>query len=214
MKTEVEHETGITGVNVALDGDRVLVRCPYNTRFISGAKKLAGKWVPNDKLWAFSNRHQDLVRDLCRKWFGTDGTTVPDLVDVQITFPAGRSVDAGPVAVFGRVVARASGRGSTVRLGTGVVLVEGSAFIQSNYKGWRTIVSEGSIARMQGVPRPLITSELPMGVKVSIIERLATTDEVSRLRAERTQLISRLEAIDAALAAHCMQPATTTAATQ
>lgn len=148
MKTEVDQATGITGVNVALDADRVLVRCPYNTRFIASAKKLAGKWLPNDKLWAFSNRHEDLVRDLCCKWFGTDGTTVPELVDVQITFPAGRSVDAGPVAVFGRVIARASGRGTTARLGAGVVLIEGNAFIHSNYKGWRTIVSEGSIAEV------------------------------------------------------------------
>lgn len=178
---------------------KILVQCPYNTRFIVGAKRLAGKWLPDDKVWSFSTQHEELVRALCQKWFGTDGIIPADLVEVQITFPRARSEDEGPVTIFGRVVARARGRDSIARLGEGVVFVEGKAFSRGDHKGWRTIVGEGSVVRMSGVPRALAESEVPPGVEVSIIGP-ASQDETARLQAERVRLVERIAEIDAAIA--------------
>lgn len=111
MTVDPDQTAGSNDVTIVLSGDRILARCPYNLKFILGAKRLAGKWLSEDKVWTFSTQHEDLVRGLCNQWFGTDGTSPPDLVDVQITFLQRRSEHEGPVTAFGRVVARARGRG-------------------------------------------------------------------------------------------------------
>jgi hypothetical protein len=181
---------------------KILVQCPYNTKFILDAKRLAGKWLSDDKVWSFSTLHEQLVRDLCHKWFGTDGTVPPDLVDVQITFSRARSENEGPVTLYGRVVASARGPDSAARLGEGVVFVEGKAFSRGDHKGWRTIVGEASVVRMTGIPRALAMSKAPPEVDVSIIEQAKPADETARLQAERLRLVARIAEIDAAMAQH------------
>ena len=209
-KPELDRNSNVTEVSIVV-AKKILVHCPYNTKFILGAKKLAGKWLPYDKAWSFSTQHEDLVRALCHKWFGTDGTVPPDLVDVQITFRQARSEDEGPVTIFGRVVARARGRDTTARLGEGVVFVEGKAFSRGDHKGWRTIVGEGSVVRMTGVPRALAVSEVPTGVDVSIIKPATSADETAGLQAERLRLMARVAEIDATLAQrHSRIPVTCT----
>lgn len=189
---------GGTEVSVTNDA-RILVRCGYNTKFILSAKRLAGRWLPEEKLWAFSAQHERLVRDLCVRWFGTDGTTPPDLVDVRIAFPKAKSQHEGPVTIFGRIVASARSRNSTARLGEGVVFVEGQAFSNGDHKGWRTVVGEGSVVHMSGVPRALAVAEAPTGVVVTIIEREGPVDKSIRLQAERDRLVARIAEIDAAM---------------
>lgn len=199
MKLELDQNSNTTEMTIVV-AKKILVQCPYNTKFILGAKKLAGKWLPYDKAWSFSTQHEDLVRALCHKWFGTDGTVPPDLVDVQITFREARSEDEGPVTIFGRVVARAHGRDTTARLGERVVFVEGKAFSRGDHKGWRTIVGEGSLVRMTGVPRALAGSQVLSGIDVSIIEPATSLDKTARLQAERLRLAARIAEIDATLA--------------
>ena len=200
-KPELDQNSSVTAVTIVV-AKKILVHCPYNTKFILGAKKLAGKWLPDEKAWSFSTQHEDLVRALCHKWFGTDGTVPPDLVDVQIAYREARSEEEGPVTIFGRVVARARGRDTTARLGEGVVFVEGKTFSRGDHKGWRTIVGEGSVVRMTGVPRALAASQVPSGIEVSIIEPATSLDKTARLQAERLRLVARIAEIDAAITGH------------
>ena len=79
-KSDLDQTSSATEVNIVSD-KKVLVQCPYNTKFILGAKRLTGKWLPAEMFWSFSIQHEKLVRALCHKWFGTDGTIPADLVD-------------------------------------------------------------------------------------------------------------------------------------
>jgi hypothetical protein len=151
---------------------RILVRCPYNTRFTVGAKVLGGQWQRHDRLWVFPGENERWVRMLCDDWFGTDGSSPPDLVDVHITFNEAQSQRGGEVTVFGRVVANiAYGRPAKIRLGEGVTFVRGHASIESEGIGQRTVVAAGSVVRMVAVPRALAEEQAPPGIEVSIIER-------------------------------------------
>lgn len=153
---------------------RILVRCPYNTRFKVGAKVLGGQWQRHDRLWVFPGENERWVRMLCDDWFGTDGSSPPDLVDVHITFNEAQSQRGGEVTVFGRVVANvAYGRPAKIRLGEGVTFVLGQASIESEGIDQRTVVAAGSVVRMVAVPRALAEEQAPPGIEVSIIERPA-----------------------------------------
>ena len=150
---------------------RILIRCPYNTRFKLGARVLGGEWQAQDRLWVFPGENERWVRLLCHDWFGTDGSSPPDLVDVQITFNDAQSNLGREVAIFGRVVANVYGRPAKIRLGEGVVFVQGHAFIESEGLHQRTVVAAGSVVRMAAVPRALAQEQAPPGIEVSIIER-------------------------------------------
>ena len=93
------------------------------------------------------------------------------MTDVEVTFPQARSENEGPVTIFGRVVARAYGRDSAARIGEGVVFVKGKAFSRCDHKGWRTVVGEGSVVRMGGVPRDLVVPGLPPGGRCPSLSR-------------------------------------------
>lgn len=150
---------------------RVLVRCPYNTRFRLGARVLGGQWQEQDRLWVFPGENERWVRLLCQDWFGTDGSSAPDLVDVLITFKEAQSSPGGEVAIFGRVVAISYGRVAKIRLEEGVAFVAGHAFIESEGIRQRTVVAAGSVVRMVAVPRALAEEQAPPGAEVSVIER-------------------------------------------
>jgi len=150
---------------------RILIRCPYNTRFKLGARVLGGQWQAQDRLWVFPGENERWVRLLCQDWFGTDGSSPPDLVDVHITFNEAQSHHGGEVAIFGRVVANSYGRPAKIRLGEGVAFVQGHAFIESEGIRQRTVVAAGSVVRMAAVPRALAEEQAQPGIEVSIIER-------------------------------------------
>lgn len=164
---------------------RILVRCPYNTRFKIGAKVLGGQWQRHDRLWVFPGENERWVRMLCDDWFGTDGSSPPDLVDVHITFNEAQSQRGGEVTVFGRVVANvAYGRPARIRLGEGVTFMRGHASIESEGIGQRTVVAAGSVVRMVAVPRALAEEQAPPGILVSIIERPNSEADTCKRREE------------------------------
>lgn len=43
---------------------RLIVKAPYNTEFINGAKDLGGVWDSNNKVWIFDVNIQDDVEEL------------------------------------------------------------------------------------------------------------------------------------------------------
>jgi hypothetical protein len=154
----------------------VLVRCPYNAAFIPRAKALRGQWDSENALWVFPGENAERVRWLCESWFGTDGSSTPDLVDVNITFQEAYSQDVLEATLFGRVIASCRGRAATVRVGEGVVFIDGHALSEPLGTGHRAVVAAGSFVRMVAVPRHLAEEQVPAGIEVSIIER-AQPDE-------------------------------------
>ena len=175
-------------VEVALVHEhRILVRGPYNTSFIARAKVLRGQWNPIDELWVFPGEHEARVRLLCATWFGTDGSAPPDLVDVHLVFHQSYSQDGPEATIFGRVIVNARGRTATIRVGEGVVFIEGDAFSEAVGTRRSTVVAASSRVRMAAVPRAQAEAESQPGIEVSIIERPTTGGDTCSRRDELGQ---------------------------
>jgi hypothetical protein len=173
-------------VEVALVHEhRILVRGPYNTAFIARAKKLLhGEWDPKEALWVFPGEREAEVRQLCSTWFGSDGSSPPDLVDVHLAFHESFFQDGIEATIFGRVIVNSRGRAATIRVGEGVALIEGEAFSEAVGTGRRIVVAAGSRVRMVAVPRALAEEQAPPGIEVSIIERPNSEADTCKRREE------------------------------
>lgn len=159
-------------VEVALVHEhRILVRGPYNTCFVRRAKRLNGQWDRTNEFWIFPSEREVEVRELCATWFGTDGSAPPDLVDLHLVFHLSYAQDAPEATIFGRVIANNRGRGATIRVGEGVVFIEGGAFSEAVGTGRRIVVPAGSQVRMSAVPRALAEEQALPGIEVLVIER-------------------------------------------
>lgn len=150
---------------------RILVRGPYNTCFVRRAKRLNGHWDRTNEFWIFPSEREAEVRELCATWFGTDGSAPPDLVDLHLVFHLSYAQDAPEATIFGRVIANNRGRGATIRVGEGVVFIEGGAFSEAVGTGRRIVVPAGSRVRMAAVPRALAEASSHPGIEMLIVER-------------------------------------------
>lgn len=48
---------------------RLIVKAPYNTEFINGAKDLGGVWDSNNKVWIFNAEEEENVKELLEEVF-------------------------------------------------------------------------------------------------------------------------------------------------
>jgi hypothetical protein len=162
-------------IKITKAGDQILVESPYLSAFVSGARRLNGKWTGSS--WSFGARHEERVRDLCRTVYGTDGEDGVELVTVRVTMEKQEwdCVERGRYAVslegFGRVLATAKGRDSGAVLGEGVVIVEGAGFISGgSRKNFAVGINSGSVFEVENVPLPVATQEHSIaGGKVEVI---------------------------------------------
>lgn len=116
----------VTNISVETDGDKVLTHTPYHPDFVAGAKKLNGKWNSMTKTWVFDARDEANVRKLCMDVYGTDGEDgVGDLVDVRVPLTASELRRDQSLYIGGRQIAHRRDRDTPVRIGDGVVVVEG-----------------------------------------------------------------------------------------
>lgn len=183
----------------------LLVKCPFNTLFLSEARKRNGTWEPVIAAWRFDARDEGLLRQVCQRIFGTDGVTPPDVVTVRLSFPRDvESRDCAPLAYLGRDIARATGKTSGARLGDGVVLEEGGFISGGSAKYWRVIAKAGTSVLMRDVSRVLVVpGPVELG-RFSGCGFAEIVDETPRqatdvLMEERRQLLARLDAVETVL---------------
>jgi hypothetical protein len=69
------------------------LKSPYNAEVVDRLKRIGAKWTQTT--WVFDARHEDDVRALCARYYGTDGLSLPDCVDLRITQPH-EAIDDGP----------------------------------------------------------------------------------------------------------------------
>jgi hypothetical protein len=121
-------------ISISRTPTMISVRSPYNSRFVSLAKDLGGKF--SSGLWSFDIRDEGRVLDLCRDVYGDDGT-IADTCTIRVNL--GRYAKTqGPIEVRGYPVARAFGRDSGAKLADGVVLLSGDFGSGGSVKNWHT----------------------------------------------------------------------------
>lgn len=190
-------------IQIKSDKNQIHVYSPYNPEFPAAAKQLGGRWNAAEKCWTFDSRDEQNVRDLCIEIYGTDGTE-SNLVTVRIT--ANRDLESdycNGYYMFGRQIARATGRDSGAFPCDGVVVLEGRKFRSGgSRKNWKTIIRQGTIFEVRDVPQQAIdnegTYELDNGYYT--LEYVDSAVDHDALKAERAKLVARIAEIDELLA--------------
>jgi hypothetical protein len=189
-------------IGIRTDGQKVYATSPFHPDMRAGAKRLNGRWL--DPAWVFDARDEERVRDLLRSIYGTDGTpcqTVDVRLDVKKWYDYDAAGDDRTIYFAGREIAYRPARDSAVRIGDGVVLVEGSFTPTGGSVKYPSIgVSyvDTIVVEVRDIPatHPHVvgSTEAEQGVTV-----LTTAVDVEALRAERAALTARLAEIDAQL---------------
>lgn len=188
-------------VSITISGSSLLVTSPYNSKFVDAAKRLGGRW--RGGAWVLDARDEARVRALCCECYGTDGTTAGDVVTLRIEWRKSRGVSQGPIEVYGRTIARATGRDSDARLGDGIAVLDGGFGSGGSVKNWTTSVREGTVVLVRDFPR-VRADELLSAQTEEDVRRYSIEDEVMAidrpaLHAERERLVARIAEIDALL---------------
>jgi hypothetical protein len=110
-------------IKVTVSGSKVVLDTPYNPDLPAKAKAIGGRWDSAARVWTFDARDEDRVRALAREVYGTDGSATKT-VTVQHKFKMGDSLGQS-VWMFGREIVQRPSRDEAVRLGDGVIIVEG-----------------------------------------------------------------------------------------
>lgn len=110
-------------ISISTDGGQVRLASPYHPKLPALARALGGRFDGSSRTWTFDRRDEARVHDLARQVYGTDGTPT-ETVTVRWCPPFGACASQ-ELYFAGRQIAYRPGRDSPVRLGDGVVIVEG-----------------------------------------------------------------------------------------
>jgi hypothetical protein len=172
------------------------VASPYHPDFVQGAHQLAGKW--KSPFWMFNLMQESAVRALCMNVYGTDGT-ISDLVTVRVHLYKLTSLPQQTFYMLGRELCQRKTRNDLVKLGAGVVLVDG-AFSKTGGSVLNPKIGACQVTLdVQYVPRPMAYEYC--NLYPDTYQILDSTWEIHKqaLLAERERLLERLDAIDLTL---------------
>ena len=178
---------------------QISVASPYNPDLPSSARKLGGKWDGSTKLWTFDIRDEARVEELYRNIYGEwDSDIDIPICTVKVTATSEIYEGRGGIFICGRQVARATGRDSGARLGTGVVILKGIGAVSGgSVKNWATIIREDSIFEIRDVPVEMAKKEMDNPDPDYTVEIVGDTNiDKELLIAEKAKLLTRIEEID------------------
>lgn len=195
--------------NVKIEiGERIRVFSPYNAEFPTRAKELGGRWDASARCWTFDPRDEPAVRSLCREFYGTDGSAPADVMTIRFDFDKLGLRDMGDLqrsrkfTLGGRMVCERPGRDWRVKLGQGVVLVDG-VFAASGGSMKHPALGDlsGVVLEIRDLPRRMVEDAVDIyGEAVDVMA--AATPGVARrdaLMAELASLRQRIAEIEAEL---------------
>lgn len=176
-------------VEIAVEGDQIVLRSPYHPELPAAAKRIGGRFHRADKSWRFDPRDESEVRAVAWEIFGTDGENT-ETVSVRYTLNRD-DVSERTLYLCGREIAWRPGRDDDVRLGDGVVIREGGFPGYGGSRQYPVLAAEmGTVLEIR---------DLPAGHKdlerdgVEVIEK---TVDREALMAERDRLSARIQEID------------------
>lgn len=132
------------------NGKKVMVvNSPYHPIFVSRAQKLGGKFKGAGQ-WIFDARDEDRVREALIDAYGTDGQVRPKLVTLRM---APKTIYARSVFLDRAILSRIS-RDSRVKLGEGVVILQGGFYSSGGSAKYPQIgpALEGTVIEVRDVP--------------------------------------------------------------
>ena len=137
-------------VNLTVANGQVKVQTPYNAEFVTKAKNLGGKWDTLSKTWIFNENVLDYVKEILIQIYGVTGETTYQTCTLIVKNYSAEIMN-NAVELFGRTIARASGRDTGVSLGESIVWINGKKESGGSTKYWKTIV-ENATFEIQNFP--------------------------------------------------------------
>lgn len=179
----------MSDIQITVGGGKLRLSAPYNKDFPAMAREIGGRFDRATKEWMFDARDEARVRELCRSVYGTDGAPEP-MVDVRIHMDT--YVDGQELWICGRQVARRPGRDAPVRLGDGVVIIEGG-FPEGGGSRGNPALSPftGTVLEMRDVPagHPHLDNDPDLEVvRKGEVDRDALQGERARLKARLAEI--------------------------
>jgi hypothetical protein len=180
-------------VRVERSGDRVTVIAPYHPQFPASARQAGGRWDAAGKRWSFDARDEERVREICRSIYGTDGSV--EAATVTIRYRVTDSAD-NPLWYAGRLIVERRGRDEAVRLGDGVVIIEGRFASSGGSMKYPRLEPSDVVLEIRDVPAGLVTESDDVTILASADARRATLEarlaeieaEAARIRRELARL--------------------------
>lgn len=147
----------------------VIVTSPYSDDFVTGARQIGGKWA--NPTWVFPVENEPLVRALCLRVYGTDGTPEP-VETLRVTLARVRMDDRlliGPIEVL-----KKWNRDSAPVVGAGCAVVAGSLRSRGGSRNNPDIThSDDCVIRVKNVPQSLahrLVTENPAAYQIEATE--------------------------------------------
>ena len=137
-------------VNLIVNNGQVKVQTPYNAEFVTKAKNLGGKWDTLSKSWIFSESVLDYVKEILIQIYGVTGETTYQTCTLIVKNYSAEIMN-NAVVLFGRTIAKASGRDTGARLGDDIIWLSGNYTSGGSTKYWKTIV-ENATFEIQDFP--------------------------------------------------------------
>lgn len=179
---------------IRINGDRVILDAAWHADLPPRAKAIDGKWNPGEKVWSFDMRDIDRVKELASDLWGWSEDEDEDLVDIkwEVSWSDMREAE---VHEFGRMIMKRPGRDSPVRLGSGVILLEGKLPASGGSRANPAIGADDDIfVEVRDVPRALAE-------RVDGVEILSAGPSAEDLRKKIAAREAELEELRAQLAA-------------
>lgn len=129
----------------------VIVTSPYSDDFVTGARQIGGKWA--NPTWVFPVENEPLVRTLCLRVYGTDGTPEPTET-LLVTLSQVRTDDR--LLIGTTEVLRKWDRDRAPTVGDGCTVIQGSLHSRGGSRNNPSIThSDDCVIRVKDVPKSL-----------------------------------------------------------
>lgn len=184
----------------SISAGKITIDTPYNPAFVQRIKAMGGRWDTMGRVWVTDERNAEAVRAAMREVYGRDDTPGADLVSVRVIVSGTIYAGRGPVVLFGRTIASATGRDSGARVGDGVAFTQGAPRSGGSMKNWATEVRPGAVILIHDVPRAAVEARLNWEDSYGAFEIIESAPNRQALEEERARLQARLAEIEQILA--------------
>ena len=157
----------------------IKLQSPYHPELPSKAKRIGGKWSSEYRAWYFDKRDEERVRQLAQEIYGTRGEGEKvDVVTVRVNLDNVEGAKGSSLFLFGHEIASRKYRDSKVRLGRGVIILEGG-FPDSGGSNRNPSLEpeKGTILEIRDVPLSLVQkADFPLEI-VSEVKTVKPAEE-------------------------------------
>lgn len=134
----------------------IKIYTPYNADFVPRLKALKAKWDGDGKCWAAPALLIDAVRDALRDCYAYTDLDDVQYIALRVKIHTTYSSDYyEPLVMYGKTIAKASGRDSGARYDNDVAYISGQPDSGGSRKNWYAVVREGAELILQDVAQPL-----------------------------------------------------------